>query len=282
MLKKLARERLHPIREAYELAVAGAGRLACGGRLREPGPFTCPEAPLLLLKRHKLGAGRHHPELGRVCRPDAGRQRLHEPLEGLAAQPADGKLLERLLFPAPPRRNEPLRQHPQLARGREQRAAENTGEPAGGEEAKTMRHRNRAAPVPHQRPSHPRVDAHKFPLQPQSLHKGDALGPGRQKAIGRSLDEPAVGVPGSQHAAASSGRLDQGHPASGRPGIAHEKLGRGQARESTADDHDAGGRRGERRGVGHWGKPLRRDLYRKQRLAGDRGRQGNRGRLGKR
>ena len=49
---------------------------------------------MLAFHREEFWTGGRHAEPGRIGRPDARSQRLHEPLEGLAAETTHGETLE--------------------------------------------------------------------------------------------------------------------------------------------------------------------------------------------
>ena len=107
-------ERLHARGQRQEMAVAGASRLrgSCGSFA--PLLLSSPETAVANFHGEEFRAGCRHAQSGRVGRPDAGREWLHELLEGFAPQPSNRKLFERFVGEASvPHRHEPFAEQPQ-------------------------------------------------------------------------------------------------------------------------------------------------------------------------
>ena len=188
-------------------------------------------------------AGSRHAEAGRIGRPNAGGERLHERLEGFAAQSPNRKVLERFILGGRlSRADEPFTNQPQAAEWGEERCGQNAAEPSGGKQPETGGDGLRAALMKHQSPPHPRIDANQLAGQSQPFHQPDRLRPSREKAVGRPFDQPAIAPLRQDNPTKPFGGLDQRYQAGSFDGafmgIGQQGLGGGQSGHSAAnDDH---------------------------------------------
>ena len=118
-------------------------------------------------------------------------------------------LLGRVVRPRS-RRDEPLGEHPQPPRRRQQRRAQDAPDAAGRQKAEAIRGGYAPAAVPHERPPHLGRHAHERVGQADPRDHVDDLGPGREEGVRRPFDQPAVLPAGSQHAAGPPRRVDDG------------------------------------------------------------------------
>ena len=166
------------------MAVAGASRLRGSRGSSAPLLLSSPETAVPDFHGEEFRAGRRHAEPGRVGRPDAGREWLHELLEGFSPQPSNRELFERFVGQASvPHRHEPFAEQPQPTEGRQERRGEDAFQKAGSDQPESERHGLCPAVAKDQCPPDTGIDADEFAGESYTLDERDCFGASGKKTV---------------------------------------------------------------------------------------------------
>ena len=194
---------------------------------------------MLALHLAELRQGGPQAQLGRVGRVDAPHERLHQPLQGLAAQPALDERRQALVGVVVLAGEDQVHQHPELAAPREDRGRQDRAEPVGGHQHEPFGDRHEPPLADDERATMLGVGPDQALAQAQASAEVDPPGLVRDERVGPPLQGEAVAPAGPDRAAEAVLGLEHDHldrPSGGRRAL-DEPVRRGQAGQAAADHH---------------------------------------------
>ena len=142
------RQRVHAVGQGHEHAVPRPGGLpleTAAAAAARFAPAGQDQAAVLALHRQKLGQGRLQAQVVGVGRVDPRDQRLNQPVQSLAAQPAAHERRQALLAVFIAAGNDQIHQETELAPPRQDRRRQNRHQPVWRHQHKALRHRHQPA-----------------------------------------------------------------------------------------------------------------------------------------